>query len=109
MIPTDGAELIFVSRFEPEKGQEPIYMTPGEEHPIGRWFSVYGTLEDSYRGAATFIRDALLGSTLAASADQEVIKGIKESIRQGDVESVIASWNEEVPTHKVKVYKGRAL
>lgn len=109
MEEVDVSDLIFVSKFEPEKGQEPLYMACGDQHPITRWFSVYGTQKEAYRGAATFIRDALLSSNLASSADRDAIETIKESIRQGDVESVISYWNEEVPAFKVKVYKGRAL
>lgn len=106
---SNGFELIFVVLFKPEKGQEPIYLAPQEQDPVTRWFSVYGSLEDSYRGAATFIRDVLLKSPQAKNADPEAIESIKEAIRQGDVESVIGFWNEEIPTHKVKVYKGREV
>lgn len=106
---TGEADFIFVARYRAPKDAYPTTLSRGSQDPVIRWCSVYGTQEEAYRGAATFIRDALLNSTLRSSADQDVIKEIEDSVRSGDVESVISLWNEEFPTHKVKVYKGVAL
>lgn len=102
----NAIDVIFVTVFQPPKDQEPKLMLRGEKHPITRWTSVYGTQEDAYRGAATFIRDMLLWSNLRSNVTRKSIREIEDAIRKGDVETVISLWNEEVPQYKVKVYRG---
>lgn len=99
-------DVIFVAVFQPPKEHEPKFMFRGEKHPITRWTSVYGSQEEAYRGAATFIRDLLLWSNLRSTANRKAIREIEAAIRRGDVENVISLWNDEVPQFKVKIYKG---
>lgn len=106
---TGEPDFIFVARYKAPKDSYPTKLAQGAQDPVIRWCSVYGSQEEAYRGAATFIRDALLNSTLRACANQDVIAEIEDSVRSGDVESVISLWNEEFPAYKVKAYKGVAL
>lgn len=106
---TGDPDFVFVARYAAPKNDYPLTTSRGSQDPVIRWCSIYGTQDEAQKGAATFIRDALITSTLRSSANQDVIKQIEDAVRAGDVESVISFWNDEFPKHKVKVYKGVAL
>jgi transcriptional regulator CtsR len=99
-------DIIFVVFFQIPKDQEPKLIFRGENHTVTRWTSVYGSQEDAYRGAATFIRDMMVLSNLRSNLTHELIQEIEEAIRKGDIETVISSWNDEMTQYKVKIYKG---
>lgn len=99
-------DIVFLALYKPSK--EVNQVIKGSD-PVTRWESVYGNQEDAYRGAAVFIRDHLLNSTLCTSEKMEAVEAIEDAVRTGDVEAVIAYWNEEVTNHQVRVYKGLAL
>lgn len=99
-------DIVFVALYKPSKGA--IQAIKGSD-PVARWESVYGNQDDAYRGAAIFIRNYLLNSTLRVPEKMEAIEAIEDAIRSGDVEAVISYWNEEFTDHQVRVYKGLAL
>lgn len=99
-------DIFFMARYKPATG---LAKAVSSEGPVVHWSSVYSDEEDAYRGAATFIRNCLLNSSLRTSENMQVIRKIEGCVRKGDVDSVITLWNENFQDNQVRVYKSTPL